>query len=365
MKGLVWNCRGLNNPLAPTRSKIRTVLSMLYFDFIFLMETKCNAENVYPLCRPFGFNNFVGVDAIGSSGGLLLGWKSEARIRSMHKYSNFIFCKVQQCKNIFWYLCLVYGNPSVSSRDSVWSEIGGWLDHCEKPTLLIGDFNQVEFSWDKLSKTTGRIDGADAFFEWRQKHKLFEVLFKGPRFAWCNNREGIDRVYERLDKAYVTDGWGRLFPNVRVKHYPIQLSDHAPIEIDTNLTHDNLRRPYKVQAWNFEYEECLKIVTHSWEQNYAAGSAAFMLARKLGGVRNSLRVWSKEKRREYGKVWSDFDDNLALALEDTFNGGSTEKYNEEHNKVREFSRVAAIYWKQRSKLRWTVDGDTCTKFFFN
>ncbi|KAK9741012.1 hypothetical protein RND81_03G075700, partial [Saponaria officinalis] len=147
---LVWNCRGLNSSLAPTIPKLRAMLSFTSYDFVYLMETKCNVELTAPYCRPFGFVNYDGIDAIGSSGGLYFGWKKDIRITILYKCCNFIICQVQECKDRFWYLCLVYGEPYTSCREYVWGNLGDWLDKFDRPALLIGDFNQVAFSWDKM-----------------------------------------------------------------------------------------------------------------------------------------------------------------------------------------------------------------------
>ncbi|KAK9740476.1 hypothetical protein RND81_03G038500 [Saponaria officinalis] len=247
------------------------------------------------------------MDAIGASGCLFVGWKKEAKMKCLYKCCNFIICQVQQCKGRYWYLCFVYGEPETSKRHEVWTSLGEWLRKINEPTLLIGDFNQVEFSWDKMSQKHGRIDGAEVFNEWRRSVEQVEIPFKGPQFTWCNNREGGQRVYERLDKAYVTKDWLSLWPNTGVKHFPIQLSDHAPIEVDTCLLDHKVSRPYKFEAWCLKYEESKTI----------------------------------------------------------FEGGDLEDYKREHDNLKEFSRAASLFWKQRAKLKWTVDGDTCTKYFFN
>ncbi|KAK9683646.1 hypothetical protein RND81_10G155900 [Saponaria officinalis] len=297
MRGLVWNCRGLNSSLAPTSSKLRSMLSMFSYDFIFLMETKCNVVKTAPFCRPFGYVNYDGVDAIGSSGGLFLAWKKEINIVCMYKCCNFIICRVHECKDLFWYLCLVYRAPKASYRERVWDELGVWLESFDKPALLIGDFNQVDFTWDKLSTNTGKIKGADTFIDWCREQNLSEIPYKGLKYTWCNNMSGHKRVYERLDKAYVTENWFSIHHDTGIKHFPIQLSDHAPIEVDTNLVRDKRSRPYKLEAWNFEYEECLTLIKHQRSINFK-GSANFTLMRKLGNVRKALKTWSLDKKQE-------------------------------------------------------------------
>ncbi|KAK9689842.1 hypothetical protein RND81_09G085300 [Saponaria officinalis] len=248
MNGLVWNCRGLNDPLAPIITKIRALLSTKHYDFVFLSETKCMVEDVSPICRPFGMVNHVGVDALGSSGGLWLGWRKMINLSVVFKCKNFIICLVEQCKERSWFLCCVYGDPYVSNRNDVWQHLGSWLELLDRPYLLIGDFNQVEYNWDKLSQKCGRIDGANDFTLWKQNYQLLDIPFKGPRFTWWNIRKGKKKVYERLDKALGSKDWFSIFPESGVHHFPIQLSDHAPIEFSPDLTKSKGLRPYKIES---------------------------------------------------------------------------------------------------------------------
>ncbi|XP_074313566.1 uncharacterized protein LOC141648748 [Silene latifolia] len=47
------------------------------------------------------------------------------------------------------------------------------------------------------------------------------------------------------------------------------------------------------------------------------------------------------------------------------NTGNSDLAVQVNNEVTEFARASALYWKQRAKMNWAVEGDTCTKFFFN
>ncbi|XP_074278507.1 uncharacterized protein LOC141602093 [Silene latifolia] len=255
MKGLAWNCRGLKDPLALAIPKIRALCRSFHnnLDFIFLSETKCDVLSVDILLRPMGFLQSAGCDADG------LG---EGGVR--------VACGI----------CVVFMvNPiTVNSLD--------------KPFLLIGDFNQVEFSSDKLGGSDKLIRGANLFSYWKNLHCLMDSPFKGPRITWCNNRDCPHRIYERLDKGFASNDWLSLFPNTFIKHLPIQISDHAPIILDTNM-------------------------------------------------------------------------DLESYLLDIENGGDSVNYESCHKKLLEFSLAAGTYWRQRTKLKWNCEGDTCTKYFFN
>ncbi|KAK9757312.1 hypothetical protein RND81_01G155500 [Saponaria officinalis] len=129
---------------------------------------------------------------------------------------------------------------------------------------------------------------------------LYDVPAKGPKFTWCNKRDGIDRLFEHLDKAYASDDWFAKFPDVGVTHYPIQFSDHAPIEVNVFLNDFKWRRPHKIEAWNLEMNECLDIIKKGWSAKIK-GSVDERYLRKISWTRKRLKGWSLEKRQERGE----------------------------------------------------------------
>ncbi|XP_074313427.1 uncharacterized protein LOC141648598 [Silene latifolia] len=211
--------------------------------------------------------------------------------------NNFIILVVEKYNGRLWYLVLFYGAPSLSLRTSVLMEIEKWMDTCHHPFLIVGDFNQVEYSCDKLNSSQRPIEGAEDFSLWKLRNELVEIPFKGPRFTWCNNRKGNKRVYERLDKALGSKDWFSFFPESGIKHYLIQISDHAPIEVDLNLIKNEGKKPYKIDAWALDYEECLEKVRQVWSTS-DKGSPAYCITRKMARVRTSIKKWTLDKKAE-------------------------------------------------------------------
>ncbi|XP_074305882.1 uncharacterized protein LOC141641104 [Silene latifolia] len=249
MKGLAWNCRGLNDPLAPSIPKLRAICRSFKnnLDFIFLSETKCDVQSIDVHLRPMGFLQSVGCDAEGLKGGLWVGWISSCKLECVFISCNLIILLVNQCKGSLWYLCCVYGEPKHTKRGAVWESFTNLLNSLDKPFLLIGDFNQVEYSSDKLG-ADNLIRGADLLSYWKNTHCLMDIPFKGPRFTWCNNRESPHQIYERLDKGFASNDWFSIFPNTFIKHLPIQISDHAPIILDTNMVLYTKKKVYRLKA---------------------------------------------------------------------------------------------------------------------
>ncbi|XP_074314804.1 uncharacterized protein LOC141650971 [Silene latifolia] len=364
MKGLCWNVRGLNNPLAPTIAKTREIISSTYFDFLFLCETKCKVRLVDPIFRSFGFTQSFGVDAHETKGGLWFGFRPNAQFECIFACQNFIIIKVMQCNESFWYLCLIYGEPVTHKREVVWNDLSQWIRSFENPFLLLGDFNQVDYQEDKWGGSKGRIPGASCFNKWKAQHFLIDIPFKGPRFTWCNKREDHSIVLERLDKGYGSWDWNDIFPNSGITHLPIQVSDHAPIIFETDLLSCNGRRPYRMEAWNLDYEECICLVHKEWFVP-VPGSITVRMIRKFSRARNCMRLWSISKRKEWNKKWSDFDDNLEKGLHEIETMGVTRTFTTAYDSQVEYAKVSAKYWKQRAKIKWNIEGDTCSKYFFN
>ncbi|XP_074301170.1 uncharacterized protein LOC141632526 [Silene latifolia] len=249
-------------------------------------------------------------------------------------------------------------------RASVLQEVEEWIGSCNFPFLMVGDFNQVEYRCDKLSLSQRPIGGVDEFCLWKIRNELLDIPFKGPCFTWCNNRKGEKRVYERIDKAFGSKDWFTIFPHTGIKHYPIQISDHAPIEIDLNLVAMSGNRPYKIDAWVLDHEDCMEKIRVDWKRSNR-GLPAYQVTRKLSRIRTSVKRWTLDKRAEWRMKWDEFDQRLEHGMTLATTGNGDEEYIRVNEEVTEFAKATAAFWRQRAKIKWMVDGDTCTKFFFN
>ncbi|XP_074306215.1 uncharacterized protein LOC141641454 [Silene latifolia] len=334
------------------------------YDIVFLSETKCSTKHVASIFQFYGFSHHVGVDAIGSKGGLWLGWKSSWNIDCITKNPNFIIIKVNECGGRFWYIFFIYGAPKREQRQPIWLHIEQWIARMDSHFVLLGDFNQVEFKEDKLGGNKGSIYGAEVFSEWKVRNSLYDIAFKGPKFTWCNNRKGTKRIYERIDKGLASPLWYSLFPYSGIKHFPIQCSDHAPIIFDTAFFEPHKRKTFRMEAWAFEYEDSLRLLKHEWF-SFDRGSPVTKLSRKLQRTRHAFKNWTLTKRKSWNEKWSEFDDKLEVELERIFSGHTEEGFQKCHADYIEFNKAATLYWRQRAKLHWIKDGDAGIRFFFN
>ncbi|XP_074278245.1 uncharacterized protein LOC141601838 [Silene latifolia] len=267
----------------------------------------------------------AGIDANVVTGGLWVGWKKEAKMSLVETCNNFMVFLVEKMNGRLWYLVLFYGASKFELRELVFGTLEAYLHKLNRPFLIVGDFNQVDYKCDKLSACNSHIRGACSFNNWKLRNEFIDIPFKGPRFTWCNNRKGNHIVYDRLDKALRSKEWFTLFPETGIKHHPIQISDHAPIELDLHLTKSAGSKPYKLDAWTLDYPECIQIIKDVWTLP-DFGSPTFRVARKLARVRQHVKRWALDKKNDWSDKWDEFDKRLEQGVELATSGGGEEEY---------------------------------------
>jgi len=58
------------------------------------------------------------------------------------------------------------------------------------------------------------------------RYELCDLGFIGQKFTWCNGRDGEQCTKIRLDRMVANEDWLSLFPEVRVRHVAMSISDH-------------------------------------------------------------------------------------------------------------------------------------------
>ncbi|XP_071939907.1 uncharacterized protein [Coffea arabica] len=120
-----------------------------------------------------------------------------------------------------------------------------------------------------------------------------DIGFSGGQFIWCNNRNGVARIWKRLDRILVNEGWYDTGISLSVSHLARDPSDHAPLLISVSTRLDNKPRPFRfLNVW-VECDDFLAVVRESWGQP-CFGSPMHILCQKLKRLRGAIQVWNKE-----------------------------------------------------------------------
>ena len=119
MKVISWNARGISNENSLAYAYVFWLYHTHHLMFIFLSETKtsvCLAQARFSHLNP---NFVVGIDALGSKGGLVVLGSTSYQVTIMHVCQNFILCNVCEPNGTQWNVCFLYEAPVVQDRAEV------------------------------------------------------------------------------------------------------------------------------------------------------------------------------------------------------------------------------------------------------
>ncbi|KAF4376309.1 hypothetical protein F8388_026109 [Cannabis sativa] len=122
-----------------------------------------NAERAMRLCEVLQFGeNLWAVDRIGLSGGLLLMWKDDVKVRVDSSSPGHIVAEVAGRGFLPWTLTCFYGNPDAAQCKFSWELLRKICRETYGSWLCVGDFNEIV---SLAEKSGGRLRGASAMEE--------------------------------------------------------------------------------------------------------------------------------------------------------------------------------------------------------
>ncbi|WOL04220.1 hypothetical protein Cni_G12941 [Canna indica] len=232
MKMLSWNIRG--GLKASGWDYLTLIMKEQNPDMILLLETHLDEANSQICMLRFG-KTWEGLHVAGNgrSGGIIFMWKSAFfAVKEIYKCSQMINVTISYNHSEPWLFTGLYASTSSKERKKLW-ELLNSLDTLDTPWLIVGDFNCIDKSEDKLGGKPFIIGNSlRTFKELCINTGLIDLSFHGMRYTWCNNRAGKNRIHARLDKAYANERWLQRYSRAMVKHLKRLASDHRPILLD-------------------------------------------------------------------------------------------------------------------------------------
>lgn len=114
------------------------------------MKTKLNSSRMAQVRTRCGFSNGIDVDAHGSRGGLSIGWKDDVLIQLQSYSTNHMDVVVCESDGMLtWRLIGFYGALEKSNKDASWELLRNLKGIQSLPWLVVGDFNDIMFSFEK------------------------------------------------------------------------------------------------------------------------------------------------------------------------------------------------------------------------
>ncbi|XP_020705576.1 uncharacterized protein LOC110116376, partial [Dendrobium catenatum] len=247
--------------------------------------------------------DFFYVPSEGLSGGILLIWKQGmASFKVVEASTQFVVGDLEVLNKGTWRIATIYGSKDVYRRRFLWD---GLDQHMVKdvPMIIGGDLNCF---LSKEEKKGGRKFlfslGTKEMKSFIYCNDLHEVTCVGPKFTWCNNKKGPERIMEKLDRCLINYAAFNSPHRLMERHLARIASDHNQILL--NLL------------------------------NFSSPARKFIR-------------FEEEKETDIGDLSKDEQWKLKAKIE-------------ELNSV--LARINTT-WRQRAKVKWLTDGDSNSIFF--
>ncbi|KAM6595903.1 hypothetical protein CsatA_006427 [Cannabis sativa] len=186
----------------------------------------------------------------------------------------------------------------------------------------------------------------------------------GGKFTWfqkSNSTGGTCCLKRaRLDRALASIDWRMLHPNAITQVLSSATSDHRPILLDMDGGVNCRRTQFKYELMWGRDPKCFWVVKNAWKDRLHH-NPMLNFYRKLKKTRDQLSIWNKVHFKMLGHQVSEAR-SLLHQLESRDDVEVKELYSA-RDKLKEALAREEIFWRQKSRVKWLQQGDSCTKFF--
>ncbi|KAL7177287.1 hypothetical protein ACSBR2_030606 [Camellia fascicularis] len=340
MKVLSWNVRGLGKP--EKRRHLKNLIKEKRVDMVLIQETKKSSfdEIFVRSIWPEDDLGYIGVDAVGSAGGLLCLWKPAVfQSKDCCGSRNFILLSGLVYHRLDCVTGNVYAPNDSRGRSHLWLVLANLKASFPKPWCLGGgDFNEIKNIGER--KGCARCDrGMQEFNEFSNNLELVDVPMCERKYTWSNSQLG---------------------------GLPRSVSDHCPILLKEDERNWG-PKPFRfLNAWVL-HPNFIKEVEKVWMGSQVVGWAGFRIMTKLRSLKQALRIWNVEV---FGHVESKLKAAEAelhswdlIAKERDLLEAEVRKRIEIKDEVWKLRKRREWIWLQKSRLNWVLKGDKNTRFF--
>ncbi|KAG6672142.1 hypothetical protein I3842_16G043300 [Carya illinoinensis] len=133
--------------------------------------------------------------------------------------------------------------------------------------MCMGDFNKIISLEEKFGKAFRPYKQMKVFREVLEECELSDLGYKGYKYTWCNNMEGIEFTKDRLGKVLGNSDWHSLYDLIDIYILPVQSLDHYHLLISCpNQERDFMctRKIFRYEASWARREECKDVMKKAW-----------------------------------------------------------------------------------------------------
>lgn len=264
---LSWNCKGA---VSKEFGRVfRDIVRVHKPDIVALQEPRCTGIRARNRIRSLGFNYSEVIYCNGFSGGIWLMWKDvNLKVLVLIRNPHFLHVKVEDGSGEVFFLTVVYASPREGERAITWADLEEVSIHVNGCWLMMGDFNKITSVEEKKGGAEVNHQRCNEFAQWINKCNL-HVELVGTRFTWRGlKRDGLERVFERLDRVLCNLDWRLKYHEGFAKVLHRVYSDHHPIATFSNwVQHANQPRPFRFEAAWMMHEGFIELTKNCWNDS--------------------------------------------------------------------------------------------------
>nr|XP_027066014.1 uncharacterized protein LOC113691883 [Coffea arabica] len=262
------------------------------------------------------------------------------------------------------YFSFVHAKYIAQEREGLWGELLREKQEV-KPWFLVGNFNVILSVEEKRGGVPFRQADGVELAQFMSLAGVGDAGFSGSRYTWCNNRQGMARVWRRLDRLLINSAAMRMESDFTVRHLGKDPSDHAPLLLSAVTRLDGKPLPFHfLNVWTTK-PGFLDVVKQCWSGSLP-GSPLKVLSEKLRKTKQALRQWSRSSFRDIFLEIQSAEQKVVEA-ELAHDDNPSEKLLIQLHKARVRLRNALVveeeFWKQKARVKWLADGDRNMAFF--
>jgi hypothetical protein len=111
------------------------------------------------------------------------------------------------------------------------------------------------------------------------KHNLVEIHMVSGGFTWSNNQETPTLV--KLDRVLMSGSWENIFPLVKVKKLPKNVSDHNPLVVDSKNLVKKTQSSFVFEIGWLNHSDFKQIIGRIWNKPCRAKSTLDKIQQNL------------------------------------------------------------------------------------
>ncbi|XP_062103950.1 uncharacterized protein LOC133815080 [Humulus lupulus] len=278
-----------------------------------LLENKLKKEKVDDMMDKL-FLDWDYYSSNATEGIILVIWqKTFIKVQILMEHQQFVHClvKLTDVQTIFL-VTFVYGLNTMEERLELWKGLS-FTPLPDKPWLIVGDFNAVFHFDDRAGGKT--ISDAEIYDStaWIAQILMAGLKSIGSKCTWSNRQDGRDRVYSKIDHAFINENWVDALPNTIAEFQWDVNSDHCYCLIKTHK-HGNLgTKPFKIFNLWIAHRGFNEVVRSIWNKPMAVRGLQGVI-KKLLRLKHVLKAFNRDEIEDVEKGYHQAKGDYQLAL---------------------------------------------------